>query len=200
MKAILSEVFGNLEALEAVVEDVARHDVDAVYCLGNVLGYGASPLECLDLAMDMDAVLLGNFETAVLFCPEGMPYGAKRSVYWTREVLESEGDQQTRERRFQFLADLPRRRQEQEALFVSSSPRHWKNEFVFPHDASNSAKMENVGRLFSDCCFHARTCIPGIMVENAVGSWEWVDPMSNGAGRHLDNRKTLCNVGSVGQP
>jgi hypothetical protein len=51
MKAILSDIHGNLEALQAVLVDVARHRVEDVYCLGDVVGYGPNPRECLDAAM-----------------------------------------------------------------------------------------------------------------------------------------------------
>ena len=51
MKALLSDIHGNLEALHAVLEDVSRHPVEAVYCLGDVVGYGPDPRGCLDLAM-----------------------------------------------------------------------------------------------------------------------------------------------------
>jgi hypothetical protein len=84
MKAILSDIHGNLEALRAVLEDIARHDVEAIYCLGDVLGYGPNPCECLDLAMGWPVVLKGHFDRAVLHSAEGFSPPARRSVDWTR--------------------------------------------------------------------------------------------------------------------
>ena len=49
MQAILSDVHGNLEALHAVLEDIARHRVETIYCLGDTVGYGPDPCACLDL-------------------------------------------------------------------------------------------------------------------------------------------------------
>jgi predicted phosphodiesterase len=71
MKAIFSDAHANLEALQAVLADMARQSVDAVYCLGDTTGYGPNPLECLDLTMNLPVVLLGNNDQGVLFDPEG---------------------------------------------------------------------------------------------------------------------------------
>jgi predicted phosphodiesterase len=71
MKAIFSDAHGNLEALQAVLADVARQSADAVYNLGDTTGYGPNPLECIDLAMDVPVVLLGNNDQGILFDPDG---------------------------------------------------------------------------------------------------------------------------------
>jgi predicted phosphodiesterase len=71
MWAICSDIHGNLEAAQAVLEDMARYPVEAIYCLGDILGYGPNPLECLDLVQGMKVVLLGNWEQAVLFDSDG---------------------------------------------------------------------------------------------------------------------------------
>jgi predicted phosphodiesterase len=70
MLAILSDIHGNLEALRAVLEDAGCHGVEAIYCLGDTVGYGPNPLECLDLTMFMRLVLLGNNDEGVLREPE----------------------------------------------------------------------------------------------------------------------------------
>jgi predicted phosphodiesterase len=70
MIAIFSDVHGNLEALQAVLADIARKPVEALYCLGDTVGYGPNPLECLDLTMGMKVVLLGNHDQYVLSAPE----------------------------------------------------------------------------------------------------------------------------------
>ena len=51
-RAIISDIHGNLEALQAVLDDISKRDVDEIYCLGDVIGYGPNPCECLDVAMD----------------------------------------------------------------------------------------------------------------------------------------------------
>ncbi|MGL4550369.1 MAG: metallophosphoesterase family protein [Gemmataceae bacterium] len=71
MKALFSDAHANIEALNAVLADMADQRVTAVYNLGDTTGYGPNPMECLDLAAAMDVVLLGNNDQAVLFGPEG---------------------------------------------------------------------------------------------------------------------------------
>ncbi|MCI0655454.1 MAG: metallophosphoesterase, partial [Acidobacteria bacterium] len=64
--AILSDVHSNVDALEAVLEDVESQDVDQVVCLGDSVGYGAQPRECLDLLFDRCCVIVaGNHDLAV---------------------------------------------------------------------------------------------------------------------------------------
>jgi len=69
MRAILSDIHGNLEALQAVLA-ASRQHVTSVYNLGDTTGYGSNPIECLDLAMGMEVVLLGPFDHGILFNPD----------------------------------------------------------------------------------------------------------------------------------
>jgi len=90
MKAVISDVHSTLEALQAVLEDIARQQVQEVYCLGDVVGYGPNPRECLDLIMERcRVVLLGNHDQAVLFDPVNFNPTAERATFWTRAELEA---------------------------------------------------------------------------------------------------------------
>jgi hypothetical protein len=87
MKAILSDVHGNLEALQAVLQDAAWHHADAIYCLGDLVGYGGpDPCGCLELALTWPVVLLGNHDRAVFYDPVGIP-GQKAHWWVPREAL-----------------------------------------------------------------------------------------------------------------
>ena len=66
MRAIVSDIHSNLAAFEAVLEDIEDHDVSEIYCLGDVIGYGADPGECIDLAQEFEMTLVGNHEQALL--------------------------------------------------------------------------------------------------------------------------------------
>ncbi|MFO0965787.1 MAG: metallophosphoesterase family protein [Gemmataceae bacterium] len=70
MRAILSDVHGNLEALQAVLAKAARQRVTSVYNLGDTTGHAPNPIECLDLAMGMEVVLLGFFDRGVMIDPD----------------------------------------------------------------------------------------------------------------------------------
>jgi predicted phosphodiesterase len=86
--AILSDVHGNLPAFEAVLADIRDTGADAVWCLGDVVGYGASPDECVALAQaECDIVLGGNHDLAVA---EQIPLtdfspAAAAAARWTQE-------------------------------------------------------------------------------------------------------------------
>ena len=71
MRAIFSDVHGNLEALQAVLAEMPRQQVTSVYNLGNTMGHGPNPIQCLDLAMGMGVVLLGIFDHGILFDTDG---------------------------------------------------------------------------------------------------------------------------------
>jgi hypothetical protein len=69
MRAILSDIHGNLEALQAVLT-ASRQQVTSVYNLGDTTGHGPNAIECLDLAMGMEVVLLGFFDHGILLGPD----------------------------------------------------------------------------------------------------------------------------------
>ncbi|MFM7694287.1 MAG: metallophosphoesterase family protein, partial [Actinomycetota bacterium] len=86
---VISDIHGNLQALEAVLE--AEGDrYDELWCLGDTVGYGARPNECVDLVRQRATVALaGNHDLAVLNRVNIERFGADagRAARWTREVL-----------------------------------------------------------------------------------------------------------------
>jgi predicted phosphodiesterase len=197
MKAILSDIHSNLEALQAVFEDIAAHDVSDVYCLGDVIGYGPNPRECLDLVMTCKVVLLGNHDQAVMFDPKDFNPVAERATFWTRRMLEAPiNSRQEADRRWEFLAERPQTHQEDDLLFVHGSPRNPINEYVFPEDIYNQRKLERIFPLIKRHCFQGHTHIPGIFTEDR----RFIGPEEVGYTYTLENGKAMCNVGSVGQP
>ena len=93
-RAIISDIHGNMEALQAVLADARGQGVEEIFCLGDIIGYGPNPCECLDLVIEKTRVcLLGNHDQGALFDPEGFNTGAERAIFWTRDQLEkSKGD------------------------------------------------------------------------------------------------------------
>src|SRR5436190_15603979 len=110
VKAIISDIHSNLEALQAVLADIGQQNVEQVYCLGDVVGYGPNPRECVDLVMDCKLVLLGNHDQGAMFDPEGFNTSAEKAIFWTRSQLESAAEARTtRAKRWEVLAERPRR-------------------------------------------------------------------------------------------
>ncbi len=197
VKAIISDIHSNLEALQAVLEDIEKHNVQKVYCLGDIVGYGPNPRECVDLAMQFPVVLLGNHDQGAIWDPEGFNPSAEKAIFWTREQLQIPGEnREKRERRWEFLAERPRSHRENGFLYVHGSARNPLNEYVFPEDIYNQRKMERIFALVERYCFQGHTHVPGIFTENL----QFHTPEEIEHVYRLDGRKTLCNVGSVGQP
>ncbi len=197
MKAIISDIHSNFEALQAVLDDIQKQNVEQIYCLGDVIGYGPNPRECIDLIMQCQMVLLGNHDQGALFDPDGFNHAAEKAIMWSRSQLELPSDPRpVREKRWEFLAERPRSFRENGYLFVHGSARNPLNEYVFPEDIYNQRKMERIFTLVERYCFQGHTHVPGIFTENL----QFHTPEDIGGAYKLDGRKTLCNVGSVGQP
>ncbi len=196
MRAIISDIHGNLEALEAVLADIRQQGIAQIYCLGDIIGYGPNPRECIDLIRHhCQVTILGNHDQAALFDPEGFNAGAERAIFWTRKMLES-GDPNSNEKRWEFLGDLPRMRREDKFLFVHGSARNPLNEYVFPEDIYNQRKMERIFGLVDRYCFQGHTHIPGVFTDD----YNFRSPEEIGFKIDLADQKVLVNVGSVGQP
>jgi predicted phosphodiesterase len=195
--AVVSDIHANLEALEAVLADTQSLGIADIYCLGDIVGYGPNPRECVDLAMTFRACVLGNHDQGALFDPEGFSSGAERAIFWTRDQLEgSQSDPDATRRRWNFLCELPRQLQENGFLFVHGSPRNPLNEYVFPEDIYNPRKLGRVFGLVPHTCFLGHTHVPGIFAEDC----RFLYPADIGNRYELADRKAMINVGSVGQP
>ena len=197
-RAIISDVHGNLEALQTVLKHIKEQYVDEVFCLGDVIGYGPKPCECLDEVMDACKVaLLGNHDQGALFDPEGFNSGAERAIFWTRDQLEStRGDRDQIDRRWDFLGGLPRIHRDEQWLYVHGSARNPVNEYVFPEDIYNQKKMEKLFSLVQKGCFQGHTHVPGVFTE----SRNFVTPEETNYVYEINDQKFMVNVGSVGQP
>lgn len=196
MRAIISDIHGNLEALEAVLMDIRSKGISEIYCLGDIIGYGPNPRECIDHVMkNCQLTILGNHDQAALFDPEGFNAGAERAIFWTRSQLET-GDAAGNEARWEFLGELPRMKRDGEFLFVHGSARNPLNEYVFPEDVYNQRKMERIFGLVDNYCFQGHTHIPGVFSED----YNFLSPEELEHKVELGDSKVLINVGSVGQP
>jgi predicted phosphodiesterase len=204
MIAILSDIHGNLEALQAVLADIDREKVDAIYCLGDTVGYGPNPVECLDLVTQMAVVLMGNHDQAALFDPQGFGPGAERAILWSRAQMDGPcWSAEQREKRWLYLADRPRTHQEGKYLYVHGSARDPLHEYVFPDDIFNAKKMGRIFAQVEQYCFQGHTHIPGVFAEDLRYAGLPDMRFDKQLGAHickLGLRKTLINVGSVGQP
>jgi diadenosine tetraphosphatase ApaH/serine/threonine PP2A family protein phosphatase len=189
MYAVISDIHGNLEALEAVLGDVPD-EVERIYCLGDVIGYGASPNECCDLVREREMpTISGNHDLAVTDLSTDLAWFnpvAAAAVEWTREQLTEENAR--------FLRALPRTMQEEGVLFVHGSVRD-PDEYIL----DRTAARENLAILEKEypgvrVCFFGHT-----HVKTVVPSPNGMSPGSRTFDLGTDG-PYLVNPGSVGQP
>lgn len=207
MFAIISDIHSNIEALNAVLADIESRGIKTIYCIGDVVGYGPNPKECLDLIIDKtELCVMGNHDYAVFYEPTNFNYGAEQASFWTREILESEQDASVRNRRWKFLGELPMRRTIKAKLgttaavidFVHASPRKPLNEYIFPDDVyTNPTKVSVLFEKVKNICFVGHTHLPGVFLDEP----DFYLPEELGNYYPIVNsEKAIINVGSVGQP
>ncbi|MHC4387576.1 MAG: metallophosphoesterase family protein, partial [Planctomycetota bacterium] len=207
MFAVISDIHSNLEALTTVLADVEKRGVKTIYCLGDVIGYGPNPRECLDLIIQKTKwCVLGNHDYAVFYEPTNFNYGAEQASFWTRFSLEAERQANSRNRRWNFLGELPMRRTLKTKLrtnaaivdFVHASPRKPINEYIFPDDVyTNPLKVRLLFEKVKHVCFVGHTHLPGVFLDEP--DFYGPDELSS-VYPITDKEKAIINIGSVGQP
>ena len=207
MFAVISDVHSNLEALTTVLADIEQRGIKTIYCLGDVVGYGPNPKECLDLIIQKTKwCVLGNHDYAVFYEPTNFNYGAEQASFWTRSVLETEQEASSRNRRWSFLGELPMRRTLKARLgtnsaivdFIHASPRRPINEYIFPDDVyTNPLKVRILFERVRNICFVGHTHLPGVFLEEP--DLYLPDELGN-VYPVVDKEKAIINIGSVGQP
>ncbi|MBO7130947.1 MAG: metallophosphoesterase family protein [Fibrobacterales bacterium] len=186
---LISDVHSNLEALQAVLDELERLGAEKIVCLGDVVGYGPDPDECVALVRDRAAwSLLGNHDAMAVgqAMPDYINLHARRAMEWTKRHLSPESAD--------YLRKLPFLKREEGAVFVHSSPRS-------PADWSYVTTLEDVveiSEFFSEpLCFLAHTHRPMLALRDAAGRFGIVDADRFELG---EGERLVVNVGSVGQP
>jgi diadenosine tetraphosphatase ApaH/serine/threonine PP2A family protein phosphatase len=197
MWAVLSCIHGNLEALDAVLADIAKHPISKIICLGDLVGYGPNSVECIERALGWDVLITGNHDHAFQHNYfDGWGQTAVRTVVWSRERASERGLSAEI-----FNVMVPHYRVN-DFLFVHGSPRSPLNEYLFPEDVYNERKMARVSAMMERYCFCGHTHIPGVFTGFEAGQspLQFQAPEECNSFYRLDGRKTIVNVGSVGQP
>jgi diadenosine tetraphosphatase ApaH/serine/threonine PP2A family protein phosphatase len=201
--ALISDLHSNRESLTKVLEDVARHEVRDIYCLGDLVGYGPDPAFVVERVMDFRVCLMGNHDEAVLKEAYGFNPVAKAAVTWTRDQLRPgilSG--KAKKDRWKFIQNLKLTHQEDGALFVHGSPRDPTMEYVLRSDCVDLTggvpeKVRDIFTRFESLCFAGHTHDPGVITEDA----QFISPKDcNHEFFFEKGKKYFINLGSVGQP
>ncbi len=185
--AVLSDIHGNLEALEAVLADARAHHCTHFVCLGDIVGYNANPSECVQLIQELECpVVKGNHDeqAAIDASTKGFNELAEEAIGWTRQHLSRE------EKR--WLTELRLTRQVRDFTIVHATldtPRQWG--YVFNDlDAIASFTYQH-----TSLCFFGHTHWPTAFVCD-----ESVRRIAPGHIVIIPDKKYFINAGSVGQP
>jgi len=199
VQAIISDIHANLEALTAVLADIERHGASRIICLGDIVGYGPDPKQCLDLAKRFDVCILGNHEEALLVSLQQAVFNvkARNSIDWTRAQLDMfSDDREANGPRWDFLGSLAESYESADMLFVHGAPTDPISEYVYPRDIQAPDKLGPIFDLIPHVCFVGHTHVPGVWTDDMV----YLTVHEMNYWYRFTRKKTIVNVGSVGQP
>ena len=177
--AILSDIHSNLQALQQALSVVNGLGVDQILCLGDIVGYGANPNECVDLIRKHCAtVVRGNHDLATVDLAHSAfhPEEARAVNAWTLKKLTGENRR--------YLAWLPFRQVEGGFTLVHACP---ESPLDWDHIQSRESAAKQFSHFTTSVCFVGHTHIPFVLREDLL------------SGQLKRDMKVLINVGSVGQ-
>jgi predicted phosphodiesterase len=187
--AIVSDIHANMQAWTAVLRDIARNRIDAIICLGDVVGYGPNPLEVLQsVQRQVDTLLLGNHDAALCGALDTAQFNtrARAALDWTRRVLPDQAHE--------FLsASL--------LEYVGYGFRCAHGEFSAPADfryiINPAEALPSWQATTEPLLFVGHTHLPGIFLIGASGTPHLIAPQDF---MIETGKRYLINVGSVGFP
>lgn len=192
--ALLADIHSNLEALQACLAHARREGADRYAFLGDLLGYGADPLPCLDIVRRLteagSLAVRGNHDAACLGGQlETMHFAARDAIYWTRERLgQAERD---------FLATLPLSVSEDERFYAHAGadrPAQWLY-LTDPHCAA-----QNFAATPARLLFVGHVHEPQVYFSMPAGLPQPFRPVPGVPVPLSEFRRWLVVVGSAGQP
>jgi predicted phosphodiesterase len=188
--AVVSDIHANRHAFEATLEDVAASEASELWCLGDLVGYGAEPDACVELARRHAAICLaGNHDMAVTgeLALDEFSRGASLAAQWTREVIAPEN--------VSFLAELSPQGEEDGIGLFHASPRDPVWEYVLSALLAELCMDRQRQRI---CLIgHSHVALSFVRHEGELATGE---PQRAGTRLDLAEGEWLLNPGSVGQP
>ena len=183
--AVFSDVHSNLEALEMAFNDMDNRDIDMRVCLGDIVGYGASVNEVVELVAEKtDIVVVGNHDKGVLgeLDISGFNPLAKAATLWTRKVISEENLEYLRNLEYQICCE--------NMLFTHASPYEPE---LFSYIVNEIDVLQAFDSFEEDICFTGHTHVHMVLKR------EDEEFFTRERNVLLDDI-AIVNVGSIGQP
>ena len=200
MYAIISDIHGNYDALSTVFKDIEEHNIDDVICLGDIVGYGPEPEKCIDLIEKRcRCVIRGNHDHALIKGPVGFSFLAHEAIKCIEKRMKPHLFSFTKKKRWKFIKNLPYGMEEGETLYVHASPREPLNEYIFGDNTFmfSPESLEENFSLIEKYCFVGHTHHPVIILDDFKCIYPYGEKFEYEIPK---DRKSIVNIGSVGQP
>jgi len=193
IKAIFSDIHSNLTAFQAALDDMDKRGVTEWISLGDTIGYGPQPVECLRLARERCQVLLrGNHEHAVIEGPIGFNPYAARAIHWTRQKIEKAGE-------LDYVASLNPACLNGRELYVHGSVNDPLMEYV--REGNSPERFEYMIETIEQEFQHFDLCFNGHNHRPFLGTMEGtINPHEGHSRFYVKGEKLYISVGSIGQP
>lgn len=200
MIAFISDIHGNTEALSEVLSHAKGLGVARYICLGDVIGYGPEPRECLETIMDLcEYTLLGNHEHAAMYYASDFNPKARAAIEWTKEELNNPAyPKEENFRLWNYISEMVECKIDGGMYLVHGSPRDPVREYMLPGDAQDITKMTACFQIMGESriCFVGHSHVPGVYEEGC----DFQSPQELESHFELREKKAIVNIGSIGQP
>lgn len=187
--ALISDVHGNLQALQAVLDDISGKNADEIAFLGDAVGYGANPNEVVDAVTQVCSIrILGNHDAYAIDRIDASDFNtyAQQALQFTRAVLN--------DRSRSLLAEFAMKYEAEEALLTHATPSDPQG-WGYCLSAAQAARQFD--HFDSQACFIGHSHFPVVFSRNGSDTVRMKPPQETPL---EPNHKYLINVGSVGQP
>ena len=159
--AVISDIHANREALTAVLADIGNHGADDLICLGDIIGYGPDPIECLRLASAWPVVVVGDWDRAVVrHDPMQWNNWTNRHIEWIQRTISSAADGADL---LSTATSFLEHHRQLGCQFCHGTPGDVRD-FVFPEDIYDERKLSRLARNFDQTLFPGHTHLPGLFV------------------------------------
>ncbi len=183
---VLSDIHSNLAALRTALDYIVRLKPDKIVCLGDIVGYGPRPNECVELIQQHCQIyLMGNHDHAVLGLTDTYHFNqyAREAINWTRRALTIQNKA--------FLENLAFFHSESEILYVHSTPVQPEEWHYILSEYEARQYMQDIKQRL---CFIGHSHIPVVFSSADSAKYREEFDVSD------KNKKFIINVGSIGQP
>lgn len=198
MQAIISDIHGNLEALRAVISQIESLGIGRIVCLGDIVGYGPNPVECIHLLENCETIITGDWDAAAISTddPCWSPFLLEQ-LRWVRDEIAGDRSAQ------QIIKSGCPSKLIDGVAFFHAMPRDF-SDWIFPEDVFTPKKLDRIVEQSTSLAFCGHNHLAGVYFKTPQHStkdpWTYESFIEAGDDWFTPEGPCICSVGSVGQP